>query len=199
MAQLIVFRMVQGLGRRLADDPRHDDHRRAVRARAAGANAGLHLGRVGPRLARAAPGRAACSPTTSRGAGSSTSTCPFGAVAMALIAAALTRHAAAGRRPVVDYAGLALFAAGVSALLLGIVEAGRVGAWSRHRRRALLARAAGRRARGVRRGRAARGGADRPAAPVQEPHGPRGRRHRVPRRHGDVRRASRSCRCSCSR
>ncbi|PYN85868.1 MAG: MFS transporter [Candidatus Rokuibacteriota bacterium] len=56
---------------------------------------------------------------------------PFGAVAMALIAGALTSAARPARRPVVDGAGVALFAAGVSAVLLGIVEAGRVGSWSR--------------------------------------------------------------------
>jgi EmrB/QacA subfamily drug resistance transporter len=55
---------------------------------------------------------------------------PFGAVAMALIAAALTAASRPARRPVVDWRGVALFAAGVSALLLGIVEAGRVGSWS---------------------------------------------------------------------
>jgi EmrB/QacA subfamily drug resistance transporter len=56
---------------------------------------------------------------------------PFGAVAMALIATALTVAAKPARRPVMDGTGVALFAAGVSALLLGIVEAGRVGSWSR--------------------------------------------------------------------
>jgi MFS family permease len=56
---------------------------------------------------------------------------PFGAVAMVLIAAALTEAAKPARRPVVDGVGVGLFAAGVSALLLGIVEAGRVGSWSR--------------------------------------------------------------------
>jgi len=55
---------------------------------------------------------------------------PFGAVAMALIAGALTAASKPARRPVVDGAGVGLFAAGVSALLLGIVEAGRVGSWS---------------------------------------------------------------------
>ena len=55
---------------------------------------------------------------------------PFGAVAMALIGFALTTASRSTRRPVVDWAGVALFAAGVSALLLGIVEAGRVGSWS---------------------------------------------------------------------
>jgi EmrB/QacA subfamily drug resistance transporter len=54
---------------------------------------------------------------------------PFGLVAMALIGRAL-REAPRGRRPVIDYAGLALFAGGVSSLLIGVVEAGRVGAWS---------------------------------------------------------------------
>jgi EmrB/QacA subfamily drug resistance transporter len=56
---------------------------------------------------------------------------PFGAVAMALIAVALTGAPKPARRPVVDGVGVGLFAAGVSALLLGIVEAGRVGSWSR--------------------------------------------------------------------
>ena len=55
---------------------------------------------------------------------------PFGAVAMALIAFALTAMPRSARRPVVDWRGVALFAAGVSTLLLGIVEAGRVGSWS---------------------------------------------------------------------
>jgi EmrB/QacA subfamily drug resistance transporter len=56
---------------------------------------------------------------------------PFGAVAMALIAGALTAASKPARRPVMDGMGVGLFAAGVSALLLGIVEAGRVGSWSR--------------------------------------------------------------------
>ena len=56
---------------------------------------------------------------------------PFGAVAIALIAAALTVAPKSTRRPVMDVAGVGLFAVGVSALLLGIVEAGRVGSWSR--------------------------------------------------------------------
>jgi EmrB/QacA subfamily drug resistance transporter len=56
---------------------------------------------------------------------------PFGVVAMGLIATALTAVPKPARRPVVDGAGVGLFAAGVSALLLGIVEAGRVGSWSR--------------------------------------------------------------------
>jgi EmrB/QacA subfamily drug resistance transporter len=55
---------------------------------------------------------------------------PVGAVAMALIAGALRPVAQRARRPIVDWTGVALFAAGVSALLLGIVEAGRVGSWS---------------------------------------------------------------------
>src|SRR5581483_608432 len=54
---------------------------------------------------------------------------PFGALAMALIASALDRGAPTGRRPVIDYWGVALFAAGVSTLLLGLVEAGSTGAW----------------------------------------------------------------------
>jgi MFS family permease len=54
---------------------------------------------------------------------------PFGVVAMALLARVLDGGPAA-RRPVIDYAGLALFTAGVSALLTGVLEAGRVGAWT---------------------------------------------------------------------
>ena len=54
---------------------------------------------------------------------------PFGLVAMALITSALADAAGGERRPVIDYAGLGLFAAGVSALLVGVLEAGRVGAW----------------------------------------------------------------------
>jgi EmrB/QacA subfamily drug resistance transporter len=55
---------------------------------------------------------------------------PFGVVAMALIATALADGRRDGRRPTIDYAGLGLFAAGVSALLVGILEGGRVGGWT---------------------------------------------------------------------
>ena len=54
---------------------------------------------------------------------------PFGVLAMSLLARALD-GAPAARRPVIDYAGLGLFTAGVSALLGGVLEAGRVGAWT---------------------------------------------------------------------
>ena len=54
---------------------------------------------------------------------------PFGAIAMAMIASVLVDEQAR-RRPVIDYTGLALFAIGVSALLLGVLEAGRVGTWT---------------------------------------------------------------------
>jgi len=64
---------------------------------------------------------------------------PFGAIAMAVIATALTVVERPVRRPIVDWAGVALFAAGVSAVLLGIVEAGRAGSWSRIEVVALLA------------------------------------------------------------
>jgi EmrB/QacA subfamily drug resistance transporter len=53
---------------------------------------------------------------------------PFGAVAIALVAGAL-RDQPRSRRPVIDYAGLVLFAAGVSSLLIGLVQAGRIGEW----------------------------------------------------------------------
>ena len=55
---------------------------------------------------------------------------PFGVVAMLLIAGGLPAGRTQERTPVIDYAGIALFAVGVTALLLGLVEAGRVGAWS---------------------------------------------------------------------
>jgi EmrB/QacA subfamily drug resistance transporter len=64
---------------------------------------------------------------------------PIGAIAMAVIAVALRGMPRPDRRPVVDWAGVALFAAGVSSILLGIVEAGRAGAWSRIDVVALLA------------------------------------------------------------
>jgi EmrB/QacA subfamily drug resistance transporter len=55
---------------------------------------------------------------------------PFGALAMALIAAGLRDQAREGQPPVIDYAGLALFTTGVSALLIGVLEAGRVSSWT---------------------------------------------------------------------
>ena len=55
---------------------------------------------------------------------------PFGVVAMLLIGTALVDGPRDGRRPVIDYAGLALFAAGVSALLAGVLEAGRAAGWT---------------------------------------------------------------------
>ena len=55
---------------------------------------------------------------------------PIGAIAMAVLATTLRGIPRPVRQPVVDWAGIALFAAGVSAILLAIVEAGRVGAWS---------------------------------------------------------------------
>lgn len=56
---------------------------------------------------------------------------PFGALGMILIATALGEEGRPRRRPAIDYGGLALFALSVSALLLGLVEAGREGAWTR--------------------------------------------------------------------
>ena len=55
---------------------------------------------------------------------------PFGTLAMILIAAGLHGHAGDGPKPVLDYAGLGLFTVGVSALLVGVLEAGRVVRWS---------------------------------------------------------------------
>lgn len=56
---------------------------------------------------------------------------PFGAVAMVLLGTALRDETTSLRRPTIDYAGVALFALGVSALLLGVVEAGRTVSWTR--------------------------------------------------------------------
>jgi EmrB/QacA subfamily drug resistance transporter len=55
---------------------------------------------------------------------------PFGALAMTLIAGGLRDQPRNGRPPVIDYAGLALFTIGVSALLIGVLEAGRVARWT---------------------------------------------------------------------
>ncbi len=55
---------------------------------------------------------------------------PFGAVAMGLIGAGLTDQPRNGRRPAIDYTGLAFFTAGVTGLLVGVLEAGRVVRWS---------------------------------------------------------------------
>jgi EmrB/QacA subfamily drug resistance transporter len=53
---------------------------------------------------------------------------PFGIVAMLLIAAGL-EDAPPRRRPRIDYAGVALFTAGISSLLLGLVQGGRAASW----------------------------------------------------------------------
>src|SRR5207237_10247936 len=54
---------------------------------------------------------------------------PFGVLAMGLLAKALD-SARAARRPIIGYTGLGLFTAGVSALLLGVLEAGRATGWT---------------------------------------------------------------------
>ena len=56
---------------------------------------------------------------------------PFGLLAMVMIAGGLAGENVRRRPLTIDYRGLGLFAGGVTALLLGIVEAGRVGAWLR--------------------------------------------------------------------
>jgi EmrB/QacA subfamily drug resistance transporter len=55
---------------------------------------------------------------------------PFGVIAMAVVWGALRRDARPVRRPTIDYIGLALFFGGVSALLIGLGQAGRAGRWS---------------------------------------------------------------------
>jgi EmrB/QacA subfamily drug resistance transporter len=54
---------------------------------------------------------------------------PFGALAMWLIGSGLPPGRSTQRTPTIDYAGIGSFAVGVSALLLALVQAGRVGAW----------------------------------------------------------------------
>src|SRR5689334_8469637 len=54
---------------------------------------------------------------------------PFGAVAIALLAGALP-GAGPRRRHAFDWTGVALFTVGISALLVGILEAGRTGVWT---------------------------------------------------------------------
>ena len=56
---------------------------------------------------------------------------PFGLLAMALIGTGLSRARPSARRPAIDWIGLALLAATVTGLLLGVVEAGRWGSWGR--------------------------------------------------------------------
>jgi EmrB/QacA subfamily drug resistance transporter len=55
---------------------------------------------------------------------------PFGVLAMMLIAGGLRDQTRGDPPPVIDYAGLGLFATGVSALLIGVLEAGRVASWT---------------------------------------------------------------------
>jgi EmrB/QacA subfamily drug resistance transporter len=55
---------------------------------------------------------------------------PFGAVAMTLIATGLADGSRDGRRPTIDYRGAVLFTAGISALLVGVLEAGRATRWT---------------------------------------------------------------------
>jgi EmrB/QacA subfamily drug resistance transporter len=55
---------------------------------------------------------------------------PFGAVAMALIATALSSETRPMRRPTIDWRGVACFTAGIVLVMLAFVEAGREAAWS---------------------------------------------------------------------
>jgi EmrB/QacA subfamily drug resistance transporter len=56
---------------------------------------------------------------------------PFGLLAMAMIGTGLAGARVPVRRPIIDGVGLALFASAVTALLLGVVEAGRPGSLGR--------------------------------------------------------------------
>ena len=55
---------------------------------------------------------------------------PVGVVAMALVAAALREEARPARRPVIDWWGASCFATGIVLVLLALAEAGREAAWS---------------------------------------------------------------------
>lgn len=55
---------------------------------------------------------------------------PVGAVAMALVANALRSEARPARRPAIDWRGTACFTVGIVLVLLALVEASRAGAWS---------------------------------------------------------------------
>ena len=55
---------------------------------------------------------------------------PFGAVAMALVATALRSETRPTRRPAIDWWGTACFTLGIVLVLLALVEAGREAAWS---------------------------------------------------------------------
>ena len=55
---------------------------------------------------------------------------PFGAVAMALVATALRSEARPVRRPTIDWPGVACFTTGIVLVMLALLEAGREAAWS---------------------------------------------------------------------
>ncbi len=55
---------------------------------------------------------------------------PFGVVAMVLVATALSGELRAARRPAIDWRGTACFTAGMVLVMLALVEAGRTAAWS---------------------------------------------------------------------
>jgi EmrB/QacA subfamily drug resistance transporter len=55
---------------------------------------------------------------------------PFGLVSMGLIAHGLAGEPRPQRRPVIDYAGVGLFALGVTAVLVGVMAAGRAASWT---------------------------------------------------------------------
>lgn len=55
---------------------------------------------------------------------------PFGVVAMALVATALSSEPRPGRRPAIDWWGVASFTTGVALVMLALAEAGREASWS---------------------------------------------------------------------
>ena len=120
MAELIVFRMVQGLGAgsliTIGMTIVGDMFRLELRAKMQGYISGLWgvASLVGPLLGGLLTDYISWRWVFYINV-------PFGAVAMLLIASAVTTERPGARPPVIDYAGVVLFATAVSALLLGVV------------------------------------------------------------------------------
>jgi EmrB/QacA subfamily drug resistance transporter len=130
MVQLIAFRMVQGLGAgslmTLGMTIVGDLYGLEERARKQGYISGVWgvASLVGPLLGGALTDHASWRWVFYVNV-------PFGLLAMTMIGTGLSGERTPARRPVIDVAGLILFASGVTAVLLGVLEAGRPGPWSR--------------------------------------------------------------------